>query len=254
MTDKDILEEAKEYWAYDSESKKSRVTMTQEKYYAFKLIEEVEKLRERPAVPYLNATCSELNSQIESLTKELENFEQDRDRWIQRYEGAKEELEEAKGDRDRQKAKYHRLLGEMFRNEPMRDLAKKEQDLEAANKERDSLETMIKLWEKRNRENAEAIEKLEAQLEVAEKERDLFKDLHYLCASDEIIKAYNRLEIFKSELEAENKELSAENHLCQQSIKELKAKVEVYNNFVDKCFLVECPENRKLHNEVMEIR
>ena len=202
MTDKDILEEAKEYWAYDSESKKSRVTMTQEKYYAFKLIEEVEKLRDpkncyhsKQYINNLRYSIKTAGKKIDSLTKELASandvagrtirslmeelaaVKKERDELLNRQQergtklllanGKIKELEaeneEAKGDRDHQKANYHRLLGEMFRNEPMRDLAKKEKELEAVKEERDSLKTMIKLWEKRNRENAEAIEKLEAE-------------------------------------------------------------------------------------------
>ena len=214
MTDKDILERLKNYVA---ECRKDGFPMLRADValiFFDEAIQEVEKLREalmHETTSLQTAANKHLKKQIESLTSELEEAKTGfHPAWSEKYKKLEQELEAVKAERE---------MAEEVAAEKGMELEKVSDELKEF---KSKLEEAVSLND---------YEKLEAQLEVAEKERDLFKDLHYLCASDEIIKAYNRLEIFKSELEAENKELKKwnqkyadENKKRGKEIAELKEK------------------------------
>ena len=220
MTDKDILERLKNT-PRDYELRGNRMWLTMEREELLDVIQEFERLRK-----YEGIAEPELHEKIESLTKELEKlreenklFDKDNIR----------NMNTSKGAIDRQKEKIDSLTRELgeVRGE-LKEFKLHRGKVIASNDKLTKINAVLKS-KLEETVSLNDYEKLEAQLEVAEKERDLFKDLHYLCASDEIIKAYNRLEIFKSELEAENRELAQHKKYSHKRIAELKAKVEELN-------------------------
>ena len=81
----------------------------------------------------------------------------------------------------------------------------------------------------------------------------LFKNNNYeLCKELEAKNAECR-EALKHEVDLNAMNLRQCEKLKSQ-LSESQEKVKAYSNFVDNCFLKECPENHELFNKLMEVR